>query len=147
MYGRAVVPGARVAGDLCAMGQPAARVGDMVLQQAPHCHAPIHPAALVPTPAPHPALPLAIIPPGVPTVLIGGKPAAVLTSMTKPCMLPGCTPAGPGIIGKGSATVMIGGKPAARVGDMTQHASCVAPIPSPTGQIMPPGCPTVLIGG
>jgi hypothetical protein len=27
------------------------------------------------------------------------------------------------------------------------HSSCVAPIPSPTGQIMPPGCPTVLIGG
>ena len=40
------------------MGQPAARVSDQVLQQAPHCHAPIHPAALVPTPVPHPALPL-----------------------------------------------------------------------------------------
>ncbi len=129
------------------MGQPAARVGDMVLQQAPHCHAPLHPAALVPTPTPHPALPLPIMPPGVPTVLIGGKPAAVVTNMTKICTLPGCVPAGPGIIGKGSATVMIGGLPAARVGDMTQHASCVAPIPSPTGQIMPPGCPTVLIGG
>jgi uncharacterized Zn-binding protein involved in type VI secretion len=129
------------------MGQPAARVGDLVLQTAPHCHAPIHPAALVPTPVPHPALPLAIIPPGVPTVLIGGQPAAVLTNMTEPCMLPGCVPAGPGIIGKGSATVMIGGLPAARVGDMTEHVSCVAPIPSPVGQIMPPGCPTVLIGG
>jgi hypothetical protein len=33
------------------------------------------------------------------------------------------------------------------VGDMTNHASCVAPIPSPVGQIIPPGCPTVLIGG
>jgi hypothetical protein len=30
---------------------------------------------------------------------------------------------------------------------MTDHVSCVAPIPSPTGVIMPPGCPTVLIGG
>jgi hypothetical protein len=30
---------------------------------------------------------------------------------------------------------------------MTEHVSCVAPIPSPVGQIMPPGCPTVLIGG
>ncbi|HLY57512.1 MAG TPA: PAAR domain-containing protein, partial [Stellaceae bacterium] len=48
---------------------------------------------------------------------------------------------------KGSATVTIGGVPAARLGDMTQHASCVAPIPSPTGQIMPPCCPTVMIGG
>ena len=32
-------------------------MGDMVKQDAPHCHAPIHPAALVPTPVPHPALP------------------------------------------------------------------------------------------
>jgi uncharacterized Zn-binding protein involved in type VI secretion len=129
------------------MGQPAARVGDNVLQEAPHCHANIHPAALVPTPAPHPALPLAIIPPGGTTVTIGGKPAARVGDQTKPCTLPGCVPGGPGIIGKGSATVTICGQPAARVGDMTEHASCVAPIPSPTGTIVPPGCPTVRIGG
>lgn len=129
------------------MGQPAARVGDQVLQQAPHCHAPIHPAALVPTPVPHPALPLEIIPPGAVTVTIGGQPAARVGDMTQPCMLPSCVPAGPGVIAKGSATVTICGVPAARVSDMTQHASCVAPIPSPTGQIMPPGCPTVMIGG
>jgi uncharacterized Zn-binding protein involved in type VI secretion len=129
------------------MGQPAARVGDNVLQEAPHCHAPIHPAALVPTPAPHPALPLAIIPPCAVTVTIGGQPAARVTDMTKPCMLPGCVPGGPGIISKGSATVTICGLPAARVGDMTEHAACVAPIPSPTGEIIPPGCPTVMIGG
>ena len=91
------------------MGSPAARVGDQVLQDAPHCHAPIHPAAPVPTPVPHPALPLAII--------------------------------------KGAPNVLIGGQPAARVSDMTAHASCVAPIPSPVGKILPPGCPTVLIGG
>jgi uncharacterized Zn-binding protein involved in type VI secretion len=125
----------------------AARVNDQVLQEAPHCHAPIHPAALVPTPTPHPALPLQIMPPGATTVNIGGQPAARVGDMTKECMLPGCTPAGPGVIAKGSATVMIGGMPAARVGDMTQHASCVAPIPSPTGTIQPPGCPTVMIGG
>ena len=47
----------------------------------------------------------------------------------------------------GSFTVMIGGMPAARVNDMTAHASCVAPIPGPVGKIMPPGCPTVMIGG
>jgi uncharacterized Zn-binding protein involved in type VI secretion len=129
------------------MGQPAARVGDMVEQEAPHCHANIHPPALVPTAVPHPALPLPIMPPGGVTVLIGGKPAARVGDETKPCTLPGCTPAGPGIIGKGSATVFICGEPAARVGDMTDHVSCVAPIPSPTGVIMPPGCPTVLIGG
>jgi uncharacterized Zn-binding protein involved in type VI secretion len=129
------------------MGQPAARLGDQALQSVPHCHAPIHPAALVPTPVPHPGLPLAIVSPGAPTVLIGGQPAACVGDMTEPCMLPGCVPAGPGVIAKGSATVTIGGRPAARVGDMTQHASCVAPIPSPTGTIIPPGCPTVLIGG
>ncbi len=129
------------------MGQPAARVGDQVLQEIPHCHAPIHPAALVPTPAPHPGLPLPIMPPGGVTVTIGGQPAARVGDMTELCMLPGCTPAGPGIIAKGSATVMICGMPAARLGDMTQHATCVAPIPSPTGTIMPPCCPTVLIGG
>jgi uncharacterized Zn-binding protein involved in type VI secretion len=47
----------------------------------------------------------------------------------------------------GSATVMISNLPAARVGDSTLHASCVAPIPGPSGTIMPPGCPTVMIGG
>ncbi len=128
------------------MGQPAARLGDKVLQAAPHCHAPIHPAGPVPTPVPHPALPLTIIV-GAPTVLIGGMPAARVMDETQPCMLPGCVPGGPGMIMKGSATVLIAGMPAARVGDMTSHLSCVAPIPSPTGQILPPGCPTVLIGG
>jgi uncharacterized Zn-binding protein involved in type VI secretion len=137
---------AKVVGEETAM-PPAARVGDQVLQSAPHCHAPIHPAALVPTPVPHPALPLAIIPPGCPTVLIGGQPAARIGDMTQPCMLPGCIPAGPGVIVQGSATVMIGGQPAARLGDQTAHASCVAPIPSPTGQIIPACCPTVMIGG
>jgi len=126
---------------------PAARVTDQVLQSAPHCHAPIHPPAPTPAPAPHPALPLQIMPPGAPTVLIGKMPAARATDMTIMCMLPGCVPGGPGLISKGSATVLIGGLPAARVGDMTSHASCVAPIPSPTGSILPPGCPTVIIGG
>lgn len=129
------------------MGQPAARLTDKVLQSIPHCHAPIHPPALVPTPVPHPGLPLMIVSPGAPTVMIGKLPAARITDMTQPCLLPGCVPAGPGMIAKGSATVMIGGLPAARVGDMTNHPTCVAPIPSPVGQIIPPGCPTVMIGG
>ena len=129
------------------MGFPAARVGDLVLQQAPHCHAPIHPAALVPTPAPHPALPLQIMPPGSPNVKIGGMSAARVTDQTKICTLPGCVPGGPGIINKGSGTVMINNLPAARVNDMTSHPSCVAPIPSPTGMIQAPCCTTVIIGG
>jgi uncharacterized Zn-binding protein involved in type VI secretion len=128
------------------MGQPAARLGDMVIQDGPHCHAPIHPPAPSPTPVAHPALPLTIIK-GEPTVLIGNQPAARMTDTTSPCTLPGCVPGGPGMIMKGSATVLIGNLPAARVNDMTLHASCVAPIPGPTGKILPPGCPTVLIGG
>ena len=124
----------------------AARMGDMVKQDAPHCHAPIHPAALVPTPVPHPALPLAIIG-GLPTVMIGNMPAARVTDMTILCSLPGCVPGGPGMIAMGSGTVLIGNLPAARINDMTMHPACVAPIPSPVGKILPPGCPTVMIGG
>ncbi|MGB0682299.1 MAG: PAAR domain-containing protein [Magnetovibrionaceae bacterium] len=125
---------------------PAARLGDLIKQDTPHCHAPIHPPALVPTPVPHPGLPLAIIK-GAPTVMTGGPPQATLTSNSVPCMLPGCVPAGPGMVALGSATVMAGGMPAARINDMTAHSSCVAPIPGPVGKVMPPGCPTVLIGG
>jgi uncharacterized Zn-binding protein involved in type VI secretion len=121
------------------MSKPAARLGDMVLQDSPHCHAPIHPPAPVPTPVPHPPLPLTIIK-GAATVLIGGQPAARLTDTTTPCN-------GPGMIALGSATVLIENLPAARVGDMTAHTGCVAPIPGPTGKVLPPGCPTVLIGG
>ena len=126
-----------------AIGQPAARLGDNIIQLTPHCHAPIHPA---PRPMPHAAMPLAIIT-GSPTVMIGKRPAARVSDISRPCMLPSCVPAGPGMVAKGSMTVMINGLPAARVGDMTSHLSCVAPIPAPIGEVMPPGCPTVLIGG
>jgi uncharacterized Zn-binding protein involved in type VI secretion len=118
----------------------------MVRQDAPHCHANIHPPAPVPTPMPHPALPLAIIK-GQPTVLIGGSPAARVTDQTVICILPSCVPGGPGIISKGSATVLIGGLPAARLNDLTSHPACVAPIPSPVGKVIGPGCATVMIGG
>lgn len=125
---------------------PAARMTDLVLQDSPHCHAPIHPPAPVPTPSAHPVLPLAIIK-GEATVLIGNMAAARLTDTTAPCMLPGCVPGGPGMISLGSATVLIGNMPAARINDMTAHTACVAPIPGPTGKVLPPGCPTVMIGG
>ena len=118
----------------------------MVLQDAPHCHAPIHPAAPVPTPVAHPAMPLSIIK-GAGTVMIGGSPAARVTDTTATCILASCVPGGPGMISMGSATVLIENMPAARINDMTAHVSCVAPIPSPTGKVLPPGCPTVLIGG
>lgn len=123
---------------------PAARVGDKVIQDGPHCHMPHPPAG---NPIPHPPMPLSIIPPGCPTVMIGNMAAARSTDMTQPCMLAGCAPGGPGMIAVGSATVMIGNMPAARINDMTSHTSCVAPVPMPTGKILPPGCPTVIIGG
>ncbi|QTA81192.1 PAAR motif-containing protein [Desulfonema limicola] len=125
---------------------PAARVGDMVKQDTPHCHAPIHPPAPVPAPSAHPGLPLPIIT-GAFNVLIGNQPAARVTSTTTPCVLPGCIPNGPGLVTKGSSSVLIGGLPAARVNDLSSHPGCVAPIPSPVGKIMPPGCPSVMIGG
>ena len=66
--------------------------------------------------------------PGVPTVLIGGKPAAVQGDMCV-CMGP------PDMIAQGEATVLIGGKPAATVGSMTAHGGSITQ-----------GEPTVLIG-
>ena len=91
------------------------------------------PAARVLDPTGHPGT---ITGPGVPNVLIGGLPAAVMGD-SPTCAMP--TPAGPhppSPIAKGSATVLIGGRPAARMGDL---AGCGAPIVF--------GHPTVLIGG
>ncbi len=130
------------------MGKPAARMGDQVLQNGPHCHAPIHPP-VPPTLNAHPPVPLVIVK-GQMNVLIGGLPAARLLDMTKPCTLPTCNAGGPGIIVLASFTVLIGGLPAARAGDMTLHLGCGLPppqIPMPLGKILPPGCPTVMIGG
>ena len=78
-------------------------------------------------PVPHVGGP--IIGPGVPTVLIGKLPAAVMGDMAT-CVGPSDT------IIKGSATVFIGGKPAARMGDTTAHGGSI---------VM--GCLTVIIGG
>ena len=91
------------------MSKPAARMGDMVLNDAPHCHAPIHPPAPVPTPQPHAPLPQTIIK-GQPTVLIGNMPAARAGDMTSH---PACVAPIPGPTGKilspGCVTVLIGG--------------------------------------
>ena len=80
---------------------------------------------------------------GCATVLIGGKPAARLTDMhTCPMQTPAVPPiphVGGPITGPGAPTVLIGGMPAAVVGDM---AVCTGPPDT----IIPPGCPTVLIG-
>ncbi len=69
-----------------------------------------------------------IVGPGAPTVLIGGKPAAVQGDM---CVCTGP----PDSIAAGSSGVMFGGKPAARMGDPSAH-----------GGVIVVGNPTVLIG-
>ncbi len=76
---------------------------------------------------------------GLPTVLIGGQPAARLTDMHACPMVNGIVPhVGGPIIGPGMPTVLIGGLPAAVMGD---SAVCVGP---PDSIVM--GCPTVIIG-
>ena len=70
-----------------------------------------------------------VLPPGCPTVLIGGLPAARVGDMLT-CTGP------PDTIAAGSGTVMIGGSPAARMGDSTAQ-----------GGVTILGCPTVLLGG
>ena len=59
-----------------------------------------------------------ITPPGCPTVLVGGLPAARVGDM--------CACAGPpDVIAMGSMSVLIGGMPAARMGDMTAHGGVI----------------------
>jgi uncharacterized Zn-binding protein involved in type VI secretion len=91
------------------------------------------PAARITDPSGHPGM---ITGPGVPNVLIGGLPAAVLGDMHTCAMPPLAGPHPPSPLVKGSVTVLIGGRPAVRLGDLS---GCGAPI------VM--GHPTVLIGG
>jgi uncharacterized Zn-binding protein involved in type VI secretion len=74
--------------------------------------------------------------PGVPTVLIGGMPAATVGTMHACAFPPPAVHPPSPIAPPGCPTVLIGGQPAARSGDLT---GCGAPILA--------GCPTVLIGG
>lgn len=67
--------------------------------------------------------------PGIPNVIIGNMPAAVVGDLVV-CTGP------PDTIVKGSSTVLIGGRPAARQGDLTAH-----------GGVIVTGLPTVQIGG
>ncbi|MGC3967844.1 MAG: PAAR domain-containing protein [Pirellulales bacterium] len=80
-----------------------------------------------PGPVPHVGGPIAG--PGVPTVIIGGLPAAVVSDQCV-CVGP------PDTISKGSGTVIIGGKPAARLGDSCAHGGAIVA-----------GFPTVMVGG
>ncbi len=95
--------------------KPAARISDM------------HTCPLSDGPKPHVGGP--IIGPGMPTVLIGGMPAAVVGDSCV-CVGP------PDTTVMGSSTVLIGGKSAIRMGDTTAHGGTIIG-----------GLPTVLIGG
>jgi uncharacterized Zn-binding protein involved in type VI secretion len=76
---------------------------------------------------------------GLPTVLIGGQPAARVGDMHTCPMVNGIVPhVGGPILPPGSPTVLIGGMPAARLGD---QATCTGP---PDAIVM--GCMTVIIG-
>ncbi|MBB5936595.1 PAAR domain-containing protein [Streptomyces zagrosensis] len=88
-------------------------------------------AARVGDPTGHPGV---VGPPGAPTVLIGGRPAATVGTPHQ-CSSP-VVHAASELAPPGSVSVLIGGRPAARVGDI---AGCGSPILS--------GCSTVLIGG
>jgi len=90
-------------------------------------------AARVGDPSGHPGV---IAGPGVPTVLIGGMPAAAVGDNHICSMPPLAGPHPPSPIALGSMTVLVAGRPAARMGDI---AGCGAPI------IM--GCPLVEFGG
>jgi len=69
-----------------------------------------------------------IVPPGFPTVVVGGRPAARVNDLCQ-CEGP------PDMIRAGAWTVLIGGVPAARRGDPTRH-----------GGVIVAGLSTVLIG-
>jgi uncharacterized Zn-binding protein involved in type VI secretion len=85
----------------------------------------MHTCPMFDGPKPHVGGP--ILPPGVPTVLIAGLPAAVVGGMAT------CASA-PDVLAQGSTKVMIGGRPAVRMGDMTAH-----------GGVVVMGAPTVMI--
>ncbi len=70
-----------------------------------------------------------VLPPGEPTVLIEGMPAAKLGDMAT-CTGP------PDTIIAGSSSVLIAGMPAARLGDSTAHGGTIVA-----------GSATVMIGG
>lgn len=94
---------------------PAARASDM------------HVCPLVTGTVPHVGGPA--LPPGAPTVLIGGMPALRVSDMLT-CAGP------PDAVLAGSGTVLVAGMPAARLGDSTAHGGSIVA-----------GCPTVMIGG
>jgi uncharacterized Zn-binding protein involved in type VI secretion len=90
------------------------------------------PAARVGDPTSHPGV---LAPPGVPTVLIAGMPAATVSTLHICSFPPPAVHPPTAVVPPGCPTVLIGGQPAARVGDI---AAC--------GAAVVVGCATVLVG-
>lgn len=93
------------------------------------CVGDMHICPMITVLVPHVGGPLT--PAGPRTVLIGGRPAAIVGDLAI------CATGPPAQIVLGSSTVLINGQSAVRVGDVTSHG----------GTIVGPGCPTVQIGG
>ncbi len=131
------------------MGMPAAKEGDKIVAVDIHIVMIPSPGGPIPTPLPNPFN--GIIDDGtVASVLIGGKPAAVLGSSASndPDHIPQGSgfqvpPTNLGTIISGSSSVLIGGSPAARMGDTA--LTCNDPSPMPVGTVVAAG--EVLIGG
>ncbi len=134
------------------MGQPLAKLGDMVITVDTHLVlVPAPPGPPVPTPLPHPFN-------GVinancsPNVFIGGVPAATVGSIafnnpphipTPPGVSFVVPPTNQAVIMTGSATVRINGKMAARNNDTAQ--SCADPAPNMNAKIIAAG--VIMVGG
>ena len=103
---------------------------DHGIHRAPSTEArePMPPAARVTRSDDHPGF---VAGPGMPTVLIGGLPAAV---GRRPAHVPDAAAAGPhpaAPFPKGSVTVLIGGRPALRMGDVRLRRADRLPAPPP----------------
>ena len=75
--------------------------------------------------------------PGIPTVMIGYKPASVVGDVVSGAV---CV----GAIVMGSSTVLIGGRPAARVTSQVEGVNAVTGAKMTTA-VAPPCCLTVLV--
>lgn len=127
------------------MGAPAATKGSLVTGTDTHLVNVPSPGGPVPTPLPH-AFSGSIDGGVVPTVKIGGQPAAVVGSSASnaPAHVPtppgtsfAKSPANSGTVVMGSSTVKIGGKAAARSGDPV--STCNDPADLPVGSITAAG--------
>jgi uncharacterized Zn-binding protein involved in type VI secretion len=125
------------------MGQPAAKMNDMVTGLDTHIVMIPSPGGPVPTPMP---MPFAGTLSGncSENVLIGGLGAATVGSVAtnKPAHIPSGgpfqnPPTNQGTVMQGSPSVMINNKPAARNGDPVQ--TCNDPAPAPTSNIIAVG--------